>query len=119
MNNNYTNSYEYHLINEHEDDVTEALIDEREQYINSITRDLYDIHEIFKTLNTVVQEQGFLLDHIEDNIDHIVVNIENADNQLVSAKKKQEKTGLWLWWVFWILLVICIIAIIIVITKSL
>lgn len=113
MNNTY--KYEYHLIDEH--DVTEELIAEREQDINSITRDLYDIHEIFKTLNTVVQEQGHLLDHIEDNIDHVVVNVENADIELVSAKKKQEKTGRWLWWIFWILIVICIIAIIIVIST--
>jgi t-SNARE complex subunit (syntaxin) len=109
-------TYEYHLINEH--DVTEELIDEREQDINSITRDLLDIHDIFKTLNTIVQEQGHLIDHIEDNIDHVVINVENADIELVSAKKKQEKTGWWLWWIFWILIVICIIAIIIVVVKN-
>lgn len=105
--------YEYHLI----DDVTEELIAEREQDINSITRDLLDINEIFKTLNTVVQEQGYLLDHIEDNVDHVVINVENAEIELESAKKKQEKTGWWLWWIFWILIVICIIAIIIVVST--
>jgi t-SNARE complex subunit (syntaxin) len=111
--------YEYHLIDEiDEHDVTEELITEREQDINSITRDIFDINEIFKTLNTVVQEQGYLLDNIEDNIEHVVINVENAEIELESAKKKQEKTGLWLWWLFWILLVIVIIVIIVVLNVK-
>lgn len=81
--------YEYHLIDDHIDDVTEELISEREQDIDSITREIYDINEIFNRLNTIVHEQEHLLDNIEDNIQDVVINVENAEIELESAKKKQ------------------------------
>lgn len=103
-------NYSYQLIEDQ--DVTEELIAERERDIDSITRELYEINDIFKTLNTVVQEQGFLLNHIEDNVEHVVINVENAEHQLVSAHEKQKKTGNWLWWIFCILIVAIIVLII-------
>lgn len=94
------------------DDITEDLITEREQDIDAITRDVLDLNEIFKTLNTVVQEQGYLLDHIEDNVSNTVINVENAEIQLESSHKKQKETGKWLWWILLILIVILIVILI-------
>jgi syntaxin 16 len=94
------------------DDITEDLITEREQDIDAITRDVLDLNEIFKTLNTVVQEQGYLLDHIEDNVSNTVINVENAETELESAYTKQKETGKWLWWILLILIVILIVIVI-------
>lgn len=46
-------------------DVTEILITERERDIDSITQELYDVREAFVILDSIVQEQSFLLDHIK------------------------------------------------------
>lgn len=94
-------------------DITDDLITEREQDIDAITRDLFDINEIFKTLNTVVQEQGYLLDHIEHNVNSVVINVENAETELESANTKQKNTGNWLWWIFIILIVLLIVIVLI------
>lgn len=87
------------------------FITEREQDIDSITRDVLDLNEIFKTLNTVVQEQGYLLDYIEHNVSNTVINVENAENELESANTKQKDTGKWLWWIFIILIVLLIVVV--------
>lgn len=113
-----TEHHYYQTLPSEEHDVTEELIAERERDIDSITRELYEINDIFKTLNTVVQEQGYLLDHIENNVSDVVINVENAEDQLSTAYKKQKKTGKWLWWIFWFLLTICIITIIIIVVLN-
>lgn len=96
------------------DDITDDLITEREQDIDAITQDIIDLNEIFKTLNTVVQEQGYLLDHIEDNVNNVVINVENAEIELESAYTKQKDTGKWLWWILLILIVILIVIVLII-----
>lgn len=96
------------------DDITYDLITEREQDIDSITRDLLDINEIFKTLNTVVLEQGHILDHIEHNVSNVVINVENAEIEFELAHTKQKDTGRWLWWILLILIIILIILLIVI-----
>ena len=97
----------------YEEYIIEEYITEREQDIDIITRDILDINKIFKTLNIVVEEQGHLLDHIEDNISSVVINVKNAEIELESAHTKQKDTGKWLWWIFLILIVILIIIVLI------
>lgn len=98
----------------YEEYIIEEYIIEREQDINAITKNILDINEIFKTLNTVVEQQGHLLDYIEDNVNSVVINVENAENELESANSKQKDTGRWLWW---ILIILIIIVLIIVLTN--
>jgi t-SNARE complex subunit (syntaxin) len=93
--------------------VTYDLITERENDIDVITREILDINEIFQTLNTVVEQQGYLIDHIEHNVNNVIINVENSNNSLESANKKQENTGNWLWWIFLILIVILLIIVLI------
>lgn len=89
---------------------TPLLIDdyeiaEREDAINHIHQEMLDVHEIFKTLATLSHEQGYLLDNIESNIDDVVINVERADEELISADKKQQKYNKCLWS---ILIILCI-----------
>ena len=70
------------------------------------------INEIFKTLNTVVQNQGYIIDHIRDNVENVVINVENAEVELNLQKKKQDKTTWCIQLLFWIILIIILIIIV-------
>jgi syntaxin 16 len=89
----------------------EDEIIERELAINNIHQDMYDIHEIFKTLASLSEQQGYLIDNIETNVDSTVVNIENATEQLVVADNTQKKRNKCLWYLLIILLIIVFIVI--------
>lgn len=84
-------------------------IEEREKHIQNIHQDIQDMHGIFHTLNQLTLEQGFLINHIEDNIQDVVINVENAEVQLVEASKKQKKNNQCLWIILSILIIIFLI----------
>lgn len=86
------NEYTHLLIDEDE-------LAEREEAIANIHQEMIDINEIFKTLATLSHEQGFLIDNIEHNIDDVVINVERADEELVSADNKQKKRNKCLWYI--------------------
>jgi syntaxin 7 len=93
---------------------TPLLIDdyeiaEREEAINNIHQEMLDVHEIFKTLASLSHEQGYLLDNIESNIDDVVINVERADEELISADKKQQKYNKCLWSILILLIIILLI----------
>lgn len=99
--------------------IDEEEIAEREEAINTIHQEMLDIHEIFKTLATLSHEQGYLLDNIEHNIDSVVINVERADEELVSADKKQQKYNKCLWSILIILFIaLLIITLVLVLTLK-
>ena len=71
--------------------IDENEIAEREEAIQNIHQEMLDVHEIFKILGNLTVEQGYLLDNIEQNIDDVVINVERADRELISASDKQKK----------------------------
>lgn len=89
----------------------EDEIIERELAINNINQEIYDIHEIFKTLASLSEQQGYLIDNIETNIDNTVVNMQNATGQLIVADNTQKKRNKCLWYILFILLIIVVIVI--------
>jgi syntaxin 16 len=97
---------------------TEFEILEREREIEQIYSDMNDINDIFKTLNTLTQAQGYLIDNIENNIDNTVINVETAAVQLHQGSKKLESRNKICLIVLIILLVILIIFIIIIAVKN-
>lgn len=99
------------LLYEYEYDEDEII--EREEAINNIHQEMLDINEIFKTLASLSEQQGHLIDNIETNIDNTVVNMENATGELHIADNTQKKRNKCLWYILFILLVIFIIVIIV------
>ncbi len=70
----------------------EALIQEREQDLQSIERSVAQVNEIFRDLGTLVHEQQYMLDNIESNVASVSVNVENATSELRTAHKYQLKS---------------------------
>ncbi len=69
----------------------ESIINEREQDILEIERNIVQVNEIFRDLGTIVNEQQYLLDNIEANVGNTVVNMENATNELRTANNYQKR----------------------------
>jgi len=89
----------------------EDEIIEREVAINNIHQEIIDVNEIFRTLASLSEQQGYLLDNIESNIDNTVINIENATGELISADNTQKKRNKCLWYILLILFIIGLIVI--------
>lgn len=94
------------MYNELNEELNEELM-KNENDINCITNDILTINEIFKILNIVVIEQGHLIDHIDNNITDVIINVENAEEELSASKEKQNTSNLviWILWLLFILLI--------------
>lgn len=66
---------------------TRAIIDQRERDIRQIANDVEELHEIFRDVNTMVVEQGVMLDTIDTNIDMSNTDIGYATEEIKTAKK--------------------------------
>jgi len=68
------------------------LIDERYEAINKIASDVIQINELMKDLNTMVIEQGHIIDTIEDNVVQAQNHIEKGTDELRKANISQKKS---------------------------
>ncbi|KAI8909681.1 t-SNARE [Gorgonomyces haynaldii] len=68
----------------------EAAITQREQEINQIAKSILGLAEIFKELNTMVIDQGSVLDRIDYNIEQTNVHLESAHNELIKGAEYQK-----------------------------
>eukprot|EP00823_Brevimastigomonas_motovehiculus_P002217 TRINITY_DN1386_c1_g1_i2.p1 TRINITY_DN1386_c1_g1~~TRINITY_DN1386_c1_g1_i2.p1 ORF type:complete len:245 (-),score=23.83 TRINITY_DN1386_c1_g1_i2:418-1098(-) len=66
-------------------------IKHRQSAIQQIERDVSEISEMFKDLAVLVNDQGAVLDHIENNIQSSKANVEKGHENLVSAEEYQNK----------------------------
>jgi syntaxin 16 len=64
----------------------ERLINEREKEINEIVKSIHTLASIFKDLQTMVIDQGTVLDRIDYNIEQTAVHVEAAHGELVKVK---------------------------------
>jgi len=71
-------------------DETERLIDERELGIERITNDVATVATIFRDMQTIVLDQGTMLDNIEANLTQTVTHLESANVELGTAQHHQK-----------------------------
>ena len=72
-------------------ELNEQLIIERESQINNINKGVQEISELFQDMSMLVSSQGEQIDNIEININSAANNTEQANVQLIKAKKYQKK----------------------------
>ncbi|KAI3839088.1 hypothetical protein MKX03_011087 [Papaver bracteatum] len=73
--------------------LNEAIIEEREQGIKEIQNQIVDVHEIFKDLAALVNEQGDAIHHIDSNVNNSHTAIEQGNSQLEKAAKTQKSNS--------------------------
>lgn len=93
----------------------EEKIRKREEEINEIAKSIFSLAEIFKDLQTLVIDQGTVLDRIDYNIEMTVTHMKSATVELEKGTEYQKKAGKKL--VILLLLVIVFAMIIAVIFK--
>lgn len=67
------------------------LAENREQEVTKIVKSIVDLHDIFKDLAHMVQEQGTVLDRIDYNIEETQTKVSEGYKQLQKAEKYQRK----------------------------
>lgn len=68
----------------------ELIIEERDQDITSLVRDIGELNEMFQDVAVLVHDQGQMLDDIETNITHTADRVDAGDEELKSANKYQK-----------------------------
>ncbi|CEG65818.1 hypothetical protein RMATCC62417_02518 [Rhizopus microsporus] len=71
---------------------SEHNIDQREKEINQIAKSIHQLAEIFRDLQTLVLDQGTVLDRIDYNIEQTNIQVKEAVVQLDKGAKYQSKT---------------------------
>ncbi|KAI4214779.1 MAG: hypothetical protein LQ351_002855 [Letrouitia transgressa] len=69
----------------------DAAIAQREREITDIARGIIELADIFKDLQTMVIDQGTMLDRIDYNVEKMNTDVKAADKELVVATSYQKK----------------------------
>lgn len=64
---------------------------EREQRFRQIEADVLDVNQIMKELSSITNQQGEVIDTIENTIEHTVSNVESGTSELAKAAEYQNK----------------------------
>ncbi|KAF9936073.1 hypothetical protein BGZ65_002767 [Modicella reniformis] len=72
-------------------DQSHATVTQREQEINHISRSIFQLADIFKDLQSMVIDQGTLLDRIDFNVEQTAVHLQDAVHELDEGEKYQKK----------------------------
>lgn len=92
-------------------ELNEKIIAEREEDLVGLEKSIAEVNEIFRDFGTLVNEQQYLLDNIENNVNNVSIHMQGATSELRQASNYQNSTGKTYLWVFLILLVIAAIVI--------
>ncbi|KAL8782380.1 MAG: hypothetical protein Q9213_005421 [Squamulea squamosa] len=69
----------------------DAAIAQREREISDIAKGIIELADIFKDLQTMVIDQGTMLDRIDYNVEKMTTDVKAADKELVAATGYQKK----------------------------
>lgn len=73
-------------------DEQDAEVRQREQEINKIAQAILEVADIFKDLQTMVIDQGSLVDRIDFNVETMYQSVKDADRELVKGERYQKRT---------------------------
>merc|ERR1711865_180963 len=82
------------------------IIDERDKEITKIAQSVSELAQLFRELSVLVIDQGTILDRIDYNMEEVVMNFEQAEEQLEQTEKIMKKG-----WSAYCILILCIMCI--------
>lgn len=80
-----------HVVPQHDLDHQQGIIEERQEEIEQLEGAIAEVNEIFRDLGTMVHEQGYMLDNIEQNVANAHIHAENAEGELRQADRSQRR----------------------------
>jgi len=69
----------------------DRIIDERDKEITKIAQSVSELAQLFRELSVMVIDQGTVLDRIDYNMEEVVVNFEQAEEELEETEKIMAK----------------------------
>ena len=75
----------------------DAVIEQREQEINDIAKGIIELADIFKDLQTMVIDQGTMLDRIDYNVERMAVDVKEAEKELTVGMFLVLASFLYIW----------------------
>ncbi|PHH51409.1 T-SNARE affecting a late Golgi compartment protein 2 [Ceratocystis fimbriata CBS 114723] len=69
----------------------DAIISQREREIEDIAQSIIELSDLFRDLQTMVIDQGTMLDRIDYNVERMAVDIKAAEKELVVASGYQKQ----------------------------
>ena len=72
--------------------IQDAVIEQREREIEMIAQGVIDLSNIFQELNSMVIDQGSLLDRIDYNVERTAEHVQEAEKELTVATGYQKKS---------------------------
>ncbi|KAI9736983.1 MAG: hypothetical protein M1834_000572 [Cirrosporium novae-zelandiae] len=70
----------------------DATIAQREREITDIAKGIIELADIFKDLQSMIIDQGTMLDRIDYNVERMAVEVKEADKELTIATSYQRRT---------------------------
>jgi syntaxin 16 len=70
----------------------DAAIAQRERSIEEIAQGIIELSDLFRDLQTMIIDQGTMLDRIDYNVERMAVDVRAADKELVTASGYQRRT---------------------------
>jgi syntaxin 16 len=70
----------------------DAAIMQREREITQIAQGIIELADIFKELQTMIIDQGTILDRIDANLETTLTEVKKADKELIVATGYQKKS---------------------------
>lgn len=70
----------------------DSAIMQREREITDIAQGIIELADIFKELQTMIIDQGTMLDRIDYNVERMAVDVKAADKELTIATGYQKKS---------------------------
>jgi len=105
-------------ILQNELEYNENIIAEREEGIREIESTINEVNTIFRDLAELVNEQGEMIDNIENNISQTVVRTDQANQELTKASKYQKSARNKMCCLLLIILIVAAILTIIFVPKN-
>ncbi|KAJ5899760.1 hypothetical protein N7495_004504 [Penicillium taxi] len=69
----------------------DAVIAQREREINDIAKGIIELSDIFRELQTMIIDQGTMLDRIDYNVERMATDVKSADKELKVATNYQRR----------------------------
>lgn len=70
----------------------DVVIAQREREIESIAQGIIELSDMFRDLQTMVIDQGTMLDRIDYNVERMNTDVKGAEKELIIADGYQKKT---------------------------
>ena len=85
-NNNNNNNNFFKMSDENN------ILQKRDNELNILLNSINDLAEIFKDMQSLVMEQGTILDRIDYNIESSIINIKESNKNLIKAEEHLKKS---------------------------